>query len=81
MQPKQYLDRREASQYLMSQGLPCAVPTLAKYASIGGGPVMQKFGRRVLYRPTDLDAWASARLETRLSTSVVLDDADLDDAD
>jgi hypothetical protein len=71
MYHKQYLSRREASEYLTSQGLPVAVPTLAKYATTGGGPFLQKFGRRcVVYKPTDLDAWASGRLEARRSTSV-----------
>lgn len=28
---------------------------------IGGGPKFRKFGRRVMYAVSDLDAWADAR--------------------
>jgi hypothetical protein len=63
MHPKEFLTRREASEHLKSRGLPCAVATLAKLATVGGGPQMIKFGtRRVLYRPSALDAWAAAKL-------------------
>ena len=40
---------------------------LEKLRVIGGGPIYYKFGRRVLYRKEDLDAWAAAR--RRRSTS------------
>ena len=40
---------------------------LEKLRVIGGGPVFYKFGRRVLYRKEDLDAWAATR--RRRSTS------------
>lgn len=71
MHPREYLNRKAASEHLKARGLPVAVATLAKYATTGGGPVMQKFGRRsVVYKPADLDDWAAARLQARHSTSV-----------
>ncbi|HXP74281.1 MAG TPA: DNA-binding protein [Stellaceae bacterium] len=70
MHTKEYLSRREASDYLKSRGLPVAVATLNKLACVGGGPVFQSFGRLPRYRPADLDAWAAARLsKPRRSTS------------
>ena len=62
MHPKEYLSRREASDYLRSRGLPVAVATLNKLACVGGGPIFQSFGRLPRYRPADLDAWAASRL-------------------
>ncbi len=35
--------------------------TLEKQRVIGGGPRFRKFGRRVMYALSDLDAWADAR--------------------
>ena len=35
--------------------------TLEKQRVIGGGPKFRKFGRRVMYAVSDLDAWADAR--------------------
>jgi hypothetical protein len=56
----QRLSPVEASLFLLQEkGVRVAVATLAKYRSIGGGPLFAKFGaRRVLYRPTDLLSWA-----------------------
>ena len=57
------LRRSEVPAYLAEKhGIPIAVKTLDKLASIGGGPVMQYSGRIPLYRPEDLDAWAEQRL-------------------
>ena len=70
MHPKEYLSRKEASEYLKSRGLPAAVATLNKLACVGGGPVFQSFGRLPRYRPEDLDAWVAARLsKPKRSTS------------
>jgi len=41
--------------------------TLERWRCRGGGPVYRKLGRRVLYRPADVDAWINTRL--RHSTS------------
>lgn len=35
--------------------------TLEKQRVIGGGPRFRKFGRRVMYALSDLEAWADAR--------------------
>ena len=56
------MTRREASDYLGSLGFAVAVNTLAKYATVGGGPPYVRFGKRVLYQRADLVTWAHARL-------------------
>jgi hypothetical protein len=55
------LNRQEASEFLNQLGYKTAVASLNKLASIGGGPKFRKFGRKPLYAPTDLIAWAEAR--------------------
>jgi hypothetical protein len=35
--------------------------TLEKQRGLGGGPRFRKFGRRVLYALSDLEAWAESR--------------------
>lgn len=55
------LSRREAADFLTGQGYKTAPATLAKLASIGGGPVFESFGRRPLYREADLLKWAVER--------------------
>lgn len=57
-----YLSRKEASRFLASFGLFIAPSTLAKYATVGGGPKFRRFGRQVKYLPADLVAWAETRL-------------------
>lgn len=52
------LDRREAAAFLTQNGYRTAPATLAKKACLGGGPPYFLFGRRTLYRPHDLLAWA-----------------------
>jgi hypothetical protein len=64
------LDRREASAFLTDRGYRTAPATLAKLACLGGGPSFRSFGRRPLYEPADLLAWAAARSSgPRRSTS------------
>jgi hypothetical protein len=55
------LNRQEASDFLNELGYKTAVASLNKLASIGGGPKFRKFGRKPLYAPADLIAWAEAR--------------------
>lgn len=57
-----YLSRKEASTFLSALGLFIAPSTLAKYATVGGGPEFRRFGRQVKYLPSDLVAWAEGRL-------------------
>lgn len=70
---KPRLRRCEASTYLEQRhGLTVAVATLAKYATIGGGPAFKRFGRFPLYEPAALDSWVAQKLgRTAASTSEV----------
>jgi hypothetical protein len=73
MQPTtRYLRRVDAADYVRKiWGIPCSPKWLAKLAVIGGGPIFRKAGRFPIYLPSDLDAWADARIgEPRRSTSV-----------
>jgi len=74
---KPRLRRWEASEYLVKvHGIHLSASTLAKYASIGGGPAFQKSIRTPLYPTAELDRWAAERLGgLRRSTSDVEDAA------
>jgi hypothetical protein len=67
----QFLVRALAAEYVRTKfGFPCSRQWLAKLAVVGGGPVFRKAGRRPMYAPTDLDAWALSRIgEPQRSTS------------
>ena len=68
--PRPRLRRSEVPAYLIEKhGIPIAVATLNKLASIGGGPTMQYAGRIPLYRPEDLDAWAEQRLSVPVAST------------
>jgi hypothetical protein len=62
-------DRVAAAEFLKSFGYKIESATLAKFASIGGGPKYRKWGRRPLYAEADLLAWAETRALLRASTS------------
>lgn len=64
-----YLRRREAADYLKTKYGHGSYRTLAKLATIGGGPVFHRFGRIVVYKSADLDAWALARLSGPLHST------------
>jgi hypothetical protein len=51
-----FLNNDEAARFLS-----LSPRTLEKHRVIGGGPRFRKFGRRVVYALTDLEAWANAR--------------------
>ena len=55
------LTRTEAAAFLTECGYRVAYATLNKYATVGGGPVFESFGRRPLYKPADLLAWAASK--------------------
>jgi hypothetical protein len=57
-----FLGRREAAQWLTERGFKTAARSLEKLACAGGGPAYRTFGRRALYAPADLLAWAESRL-------------------
>ena len=60
---KPRLRRWEASDYLrLVHGIEIAPATLAKWATVGGGPSYQKVNRTPLYPTTLLDAWATEKL-------------------
>lgn len=61
MSPK-FFDRREAATRLTELGFKTSYNTLCKLATIGGGPVMRHFGRRVVYEESALIAWVESRL-------------------
>jgi hypothetical protein len=62
MQPALYFRRRDAAAYLRAKYGFGANKTLAKLASVGGGPRFRMVGRFPVYAPEDLDAWAMARI-------------------
>src|SRR5262245_15580971 len=54
-----WLTRREASAYLRDQhGIMRSPATLAKLASVGGGPIFQKRGKAASYTKENLDRFA-----------------------
>lgn len=65
------LSRKAASAELADYGYPVAVATLAKYACVGGGPPMVRFGRKPLYSRVDLLDWAAKRCVACRDTSDV----------
>jgi hypothetical protein len=70
MHPNTYLRRKAASEYCTARGLPVAPATLAKYATLGGGPEFRKFSRFPVYEPAALDRWIESKLTgSRRSTS------------
>lgn len=75
-----YLSRKEASKFLASVGLSIAPSTLAKYATIGGGPKFRRFGRQVKYLPSDLIAWAETRLSDPAQSTSEFDRDEQDEA-
>jgi hypothetical protein len=67
--PRRYR-RAEASSYLKERwNLDYRPTTLAKLASIGGGPRFEHAGRFPLYRAEELDAWALARFSPLKSST------------
>ena len=66
------LNRKEAASFLTERGFRIAPATLAKYATTGGGPEFEVFGRTPLYRQRQLLEWATSRTSPpRRSTSDV----------
>jgi hypothetical protein len=63
------LTRREAAEFLTARGFRVAENTLMKYATVGGGPVYEKFGRRALYTESNLVAWAVGKTTRGTHTS------------
>jgi hypothetical protein len=58
-----YLRRNAAAAYVREKhGVPCSPKTLAKQASVGGGPRYSLYGRIPLYAPADLDAYVQSKI-------------------
>ncbi len=56
------LSRTAAAEFLTQNGFATSKRTLDKMAWRGDGPPYREFGRRTLYAPADLLAWANSRL-------------------
>lgn len=73
LNPKRRLRRWVASAYLRdSHGLTYGPTTLAKLASVGGGPPMEYVGRIPTYPVDGLDAWAAAKISPRVGSTTEL---------
>jgi hypothetical protein len=60
---RQGLHRGPAAAYVReTYGLECSQAYLEKLASLDGGPLFYRVGRRVEYDPADLDCWALSRI-------------------
>lgn len=67
-----YIPRSQAPAYLAERGLKFSKNTLAKLATVGGGPEYCIFGGRAYYTAPGLDAWIAEKLSApRRSTSEV----------
>jgi hypothetical protein len=64
-----FLRRKAAGDYLKGRYGFGSPKTLAKLATLGGGPVFRKFGRIVVYDTSDLDQWALGRLSKPLRST------------
>jgi hypothetical protein len=68
--PTTNMRRADAARYVReNHGIPCAAATLAKLASVGGGPAFRRAGRFPIYARDDLDAWARSRLSERVHST------------
>ena len=64
-----YLRRGDAAKYLKGRYGAGTAGTLAKLATIGGGPKFTKLGRFPIYAPDDLDAWARGRMSAKVGST------------
>lgn len=62
MHPATYLRRKAAGEYLKTKFGFGSDKTLAKLASLGGGPAFHKAGPAALYEPAALDEWALSKI-------------------
>lgn len=67
------LRRKEASAYLIDEwGISRTPASLAKLATIGGGPAFEKDGRIPLYTDEWLDIWARSQLSPLVHSTAEL---------
>lgn len=73
MEKIRLLPRKDAATYLSEEwGITRTAKTLAKYATVGGGPAFRKDGKHALYSPTDLDAYAASVLSPLVTSTAEL---------
>lgn len=66
------LTRAEVTNYIIAKfGTAASVSkaTLGKLAVIGGGPPFRRYGRRVAYLPSQIDAWVASRCSGPLNST------------
>jgi hypothetical protein len=63
------LRRKEAAAFLTERGFKTSAFTLAKLATVGGGPEYDIYGNVAIYEQPVLMAWATGKLKRRRSTS------------
>ncbi len=73
--PDAMFTRDKGAVALSNLGYPVTKATLATLATRGGGPVYRRFGKRALYRWSDLVGWAEARCGAAVRSSSELDAA------
>ena len=65
-----HLPPEEAARFLTEKmHLPISKATLAKLRCIGGGPIYQKFGRVIRYRPDRLREYAQSRISGEMHST------------
>ena len=75
-EPTRRYRRDQAVDYLKAQwGLEFRPSTLAKLATLGGGPTFEHFGRWPVYTAEDLDAWVEARLSAKKTSTSDIDNS------
>jgi hypothetical protein len=63
------LRRDAAAEFIRDNfSIPCSARTLAKFASVGGGPLYQYAGRFPVYYAADLTAWATKKIGPKVGT-------------
>lgn len=73
--PDTLLTRSDAATALTDAGYPTSAATLATKATRGGGPAYRLYGRKPLYRYSDLMAWAEARCSKTVHSTSELEAA------
>lgn len=73
--PDAMLSRIDSATALTEAGFPISSATLATKACRGGGPPYRLFGRKPLYRMSDLLAWAEGRCSKVVSSTSELEAA------
>ncbi len=80
MKKIRFVSRKGASAYLLEEwGITRTPKTLAKYATLGGGPHFRKDGKQTLYDPADLDIYAASILSPRVISMSELSALKLDE--